>query len=107
MNNGKNGQGTHCTKVGADKLADHTTNAPKFIYQNRLSKPKLWDFDEKRLHWSFVVRDHTQRQQHYVLMLVRVRSIFESQRPNVSIYNPITAMGFLAMFTFALDNTKR
>ena len=24
-----------------------------------------------------------------------------------SIYNPITAMGFLAMFTFQLDNTKR
>ena len=23
------------------------------------------------------------------------------------IYNPITAMGFLAMFTFQLDNTKR
>ena len=24
-----------------------------------------------------------------------------------SIYNPITAMGFLEMFTFQLDNTKR
>ena len=28
--------------------------------------------------------------------------------PNVStFYNPITPMGFLAMFTFQLDNTKR
>ena len=30
-------------------------------------------------------------------------------RPTVPerVYNPITAMGFLAMFTFQLDNTKR
>ena len=26
MNNGKHGQGTHCTKVGADCLAENTTN---------------------------------------------------------------------------------
>ena len=49
MINGKHGQGTHCTKMGADKLA----NAPKFICPS----PNVWDFDEKRLHWAFVVRD--------------------------------------------------
>lgn len=32
MINGKHGQGTHCTKMGADKSAENTTNAPKFIY---------------------------------------------------------------------------
>ena len=34
---------------------------------------------------------------------------FEVKRQTMPerIYNPITAMGFLAMFTFHLDNTKR
>ena len=36
--------------MGADKSADNTPNAPKFIC------PKVWDFDEKRLHWASVVR---------------------------------------------------
>ena len=31
MNNRKNGQGTHCTKMGADSLAKNTPNAPEFI----------------------------------------------------------------------------
>ena len=36
-------------------------------------------------------------------------SIFFSSRLSMPerIYNPITAMGFSAMFTFQLDNTKR
>ena len=38
----KHGQGTHSTKMGADKLAENTPNAPKFIC------PKLWDFYEKK-----------------------------------------------------------
>jgi hypothetical protein len=29
--NGKHGQGTHNTKMSADKLAENTPNAPKFI----------------------------------------------------------------------------
>ena len=37
----------HSTKMGDDKLAENTSNAPKFI----------WDFDEKRLHRLSVVRD--------------------------------------------------
>jgi hypothetical protein len=33
---GKNGQGTHCTKMGADKSAKNTPNASK-IYLPKLS----------------------------------------------------------------------
>jgi hypothetical protein len=36
----KKGQGTHCTKMGADSLAQYTPNAPEFI-------PKVLDFNEK------------------------------------------------------------
>ena len=28
---GKHGQGTHSTKMGADKSAENTPNAPKFV----------------------------------------------------------------------------
>ena len=49
--NEKHGQGTHCTKMGADKLAENTPNAPKFICPS----PNVWDFNEKRLHWASVV----------------------------------------------------
>ena len=38
---------TVCTKMGADKSFENTPNAPK-----------VWDFDEKRLHWASVVRVH-------------------------------------------------
>jgi hypothetical protein len=42
--------------MGADKLAENTTNDPKFICLNCLPRPKVWGFDEKRLHWASVVR---------------------------------------------------
>ena len=51
--NGKHGHGTHSTKIGADKLAQNTPNAPKLICPS----PKVWDFDEKRLHWAFIVSE--------------------------------------------------
>jgi hypothetical protein len=35
-----NGQGTRCTKMGADKLAENHPNGPKFIFPNCLPKPK-------------------------------------------------------------------
>ena len=31
VDNGKHGQGTHCTQQGADSLVENTTNAPEFI----------------------------------------------------------------------------
>ena len=39
-----NGQRTHCTKMGADKLAKNTPNAPKFTCPNCLPKPKSLGF---------------------------------------------------------------
>ena len=53
MINGKHGQGTHCTKMGADSLAENTPNlSAQFVCLS----PKVWYFDEKRLHWASVVR---------------------------------------------------
>ena len=46
------GQKTHSTKMGAKKSTENTSNAPNFICPS----PKVWDFDEKRLHWASVVR---------------------------------------------------
>ena len=40
MNNGKHGQGTHCTKMGADSSAENT---PEFICPSS----KVLDFNEK------------------------------------------------------------
>ena len=51
--NGKHGQGTHSTKMGDDSSAKNTPNAPEFVCPN----PKVWDLNEKRLHWASVVRD--------------------------------------------------
>jgi hypothetical protein len=33
FNNGKDGQGTHCTKMGADSLAKNTPNTPELYAQ--------------------------------------------------------------------------
>ena len=38
--------------MGADKSAQNTPNAPKFI----CPRPKVWYFKEKMLHWASVVR---------------------------------------------------
>ena len=37
-------EGTVCTKMGADKSAENTPNAPKFIGPNCLPKPKSLGF---------------------------------------------------------------
>ena len=42
-------KGLTVPKIGADGSAENT---PKFICQS----PKVWDFNEKRLHWASVVR---------------------------------------------------
>ena len=55
MENMDIGQGTHSTKMGADKLAENTQNAPKFICPNCLPKPKSLGFQYKRFHWATVV----------------------------------------------------
>ena len=45
-----------CTKMGADKWAKNTPNAPIFICPNCLSKPKSLGFRKKGLHWASIVR---------------------------------------------------
>ena len=52
----KHGQGTHSTKMGADKSAENTPNAPKLSAQIVCPSPNVWEFDEKRLHWESGVR---------------------------------------------------
>jgi hypothetical protein len=39
-------------KMDADSLVENTSNAQKFICPS----PKVWDFNEKGLHWASVVR---------------------------------------------------
>ena len=41
---GKHGQGIHSTEMGADKSAENTPNAPKFICPICLPKPKSLEF---------------------------------------------------------------
>ena len=59
MNNGKHGQGTHCTKMGADSWPKipKIPQMPQNLYaQFVCPRPKVWDFIEERLHWASVVR---------------------------------------------------
>ena len=53
MINGKHGQGTHCTKMGADSLAENT---PEFICPICLPKPKNYGFQWKKASLGSVVR---------------------------------------------------
>jgi hypothetical protein len=46
--------------MGADKSAENTSNAPEFIctiYLPKPTRPKVLDFNEKRLHWASVIRN--------------------------------------------------
>ena len=47
VENGKHGQGTHSAKMGADKLAENTPNAPNVSDQIVCPTPKVLDFDIK------------------------------------------------------------
>ena len=42
--------------MGADKSAENTQMPQNLSAQFVCPNPKVWDFDEKRLHWAFVVR---------------------------------------------------
>ena len=60
MNNEKHGQGTHCTKMGADSLAENTQNVPEFFCPNCAQfvclSPKVLDLNETGFigTWEFV-----------------------------------------------------
>ena len=43
------------TKMGADSSAENTPNAPEFVCPS----PKVLNFNEKRFHWTSVVRGTT------------------------------------------------
>ena len=51
------GHGTHSAKMGADSLAENTSNTPKLIWPIRPNGPKVWDVVEKRHHWASIVLD--------------------------------------------------
>ena len=63
----------------------------------RIPLPHLW----KKLTCLFEIL--TSKKAHRKKITTHVRFVIEPER----IYNPIMAMGFSAMFTFQLDNTKR
>ena len=65
MINEKHGQGTHSTKIGADRLTENTKDAPEFM--EFIPSPKVLDFNEKRLHWASVVRAPTQQRKYFFL----------------------------------------
>ena len=54
--NGKHGQGTLSTKISADKSPENTPIAKTYLPKIVCPSPRVWDFDEKRLHWASVVR---------------------------------------------------
>ena len=43
--------------MGADKSAENTQIPQNLSAQFVCPNPKVWDFDEKRLHWASVVRE--------------------------------------------------
>ena len=61
MNNGKHGQGTHSTEMGADSSAENTPNASKNISPKCLPKPKSSRFLKKSSLWESVVHAITQK----------------------------------------------
>ena len=52
MVNGKHGQGTHSTKMGAEIPQMPQNLSAQIVCRS----PKVWDFKEKRLHLASVVR---------------------------------------------------
>ena len=49
LNNEKYGQGTHCTKMGADNSAKNTPNVPQNLSAKFVCpRPKVMDFKEKK-----------------------------------------------------------
>jgi hypothetical protein len=47
--------------MGADKSAENTQMPKHLSAQIVCLSPKVWDFDEKRLHWASIFRDLVHR----------------------------------------------
>jgi hypothetical protein len=59
---GKHGQGTHINKIGAENWLKIPQRPQNLSAQFVCPSPKVWDFNEKRLHWATVVRENNQQQ---------------------------------------------
>ena len=70
-------KGLTVTKMGADKSFKNTPNVPKFVYLS----PKVWDFDEKRLHWASVVRGSINKDTNLLISSVDIIMISWSESP--------------------------
>jgi hypothetical protein len=57
--------------MGADKSAENTSKAQNLTLRFVCPRPKVWDFDEKRLHRASVVRDYIQ----ILLCYFRLRAV--------------------------------
>ena len=64
---------------------------------------KKWDFEAEKYPNNFLEIKYPT----LFLFLMAIIGLFQCDPWLERIYNPITAMGFSAMFTFQLDNTKR
>ena len=63
--------------MGTDKSAKNTPNAPKLISAPIVClSPKVWNFDEKRLHWASTVRaqDKTHKTKERVFLLILAKN---------------------------------
>ena len=95
-NNGKHGQGTLSTKMGVDKPAENTQNAPKCICPNRLPKPKSLGFRWKKVSlgvhspWSPIYCSH-HRKCIYYYFLGRKQNFYDKHSgvSNLSILDSI------------------
>ena len=64
MNNGRQGQGTHCTKIDFDNLAESAPNfpnGPEFICPICLPKPKRSGFQRRAWYVLKVVLDKKEK----------------------------------------------
>ena len=77
MNNGKHGQGTHYTKMGADSLTENTENAPELICPICLPKPKSSGFQWKKASLGIHSPGHT----HTLLLELKGNGVFFPKRP--------------------------
>ena len=73
--------------MGADKLAENTPNAPKFICPICLPKTKSLDFNEKRLYPMSVVR-----------AIKPIDLSFKSERLSLSMITCLTFISSTKMF---------
>ena len=92
----KNGQGTHSTKKGADKLAKNFLNAPKIICPNCCPKPKSLGFRWKKallgVHspWLYLSKRDSCIRSLYGWTLCKVKQAWSRACMDVKLFYAIT-----------------